>query len=351
MEDKSRELLKRLLPSEWIVRRIAQDYGVDAEVEVVDGEAVTGERIWIQLKAQRLIRRRVWKFTPRVEMPSEVSQDGTLAVEYIQVRVDTHLLKYALQCPFPLILMVADLTNEQLYWVSLRDEVLVKLDRRSPSWREQTTVTLKIPASNELSLDSVTNYYGIRWYAREPARLFALSCLQHYVHEFQYMRNVLPAEFADWDRGPEGIMDFVWPPFPRERISYELGRMKDSIAHALGFEILFGDKGVDVFRNLAPYEFTAIAPQLRAVVKVLDNVIAQFKEDKEFLSILATELHSIEHAFTLMSLASSMYHELRAKFLLTEHAAVWITLSKASGLTASAPRFPFNWAYEEVAYP
>jgi hypothetical protein len=88
-----------------------------------------------------------------------------------------------------------------------------------------------------------------------------------------------------------------------------------------------------------------------AVVGVLDNVTTQFREGKEFLSIFTPELHSIEHAFHLLSLASSMYHELRSKFLLTEHAAVWIVLSKASGLAATVPRFPFDWEYEQTAVP
>jgi hypothetical protein len=246
MEDQSWLLLQQLLPSSWIMRRCSKDYGVDAEVEIVDAGAVTGERVWIQLKARRCIPRRIWRFKPRIELDPEITQDGSLSVEYVQARVDTRLLEYALQCPFPLLLMEADLSTRQVYWLPLRDDILVSVDKRCPQWRAQRNVTLKIPSWNELLRDREFDHYGIRWYGREPARLFALSCLQHYFHEFQYMRNVLPREFANGD--PLGMVDFVWSPFPRERVEYELRRMKDAIEHALRFEVLFGKTGIEIFQ-------------------------------------------------------------------------------------------------------
>ncbi|MBL8237299.1 MAG: hypothetical protein JNM66_07770 [Bryobacterales bacterium] len=146
-------------------------------------------------------------------------------------------------------------------------------------------------------------------------------------------------------------MDFVWPSYPRERIEYELQRIKDAIEHALAFEVLFGKKGIEIFHSLAPHQVPAIIPQLEAVVPVIDNIITQFREQTEFLSMFTPELHSVTHAFNLLSVACTMYHELRSKFLLTEHAAVWIVLSKASGLPVTVPRFPFNWEYENTAIP
>jgi len=37
MEEESEQLLKNLLPSHWLVRKIEKDYGVDYEIEIVDG--------------------------------------------------------------------------------------------------------------------------------------------------------------------------------------------------------------------------------------------------------------------------------------------------------------------------
>jgi tetratricopeptide (TPR) repeat protein len=52
LEDLSRLALREVLPPSWIVRDLPQDYGLDAEVEIVTAEgAVTGRRFNVQLKA------------------------------------------------------------------------------------------------------------------------------------------------------------------------------------------------------------------------------------------------------------------------------------------------------------
>lgn len=50
LEDLSYVAFKRRLPPAWIVRRLSHDYGVDAELEVVRDQVVTGRRALIQLK-------------------------------------------------------------------------------------------------------------------------------------------------------------------------------------------------------------------------------------------------------------------------------------------------------------
>jgi hypothetical protein len=47
MEDQADQLIRRLLPGEWIVRNIQKDYGVDLEIEIVDRDFVTGSRVWV----------------------------------------------------------------------------------------------------------------------------------------------------------------------------------------------------------------------------------------------------------------------------------------------------------------
>lgn len=51
LEDQSYLAFKKRLPPAWIVRRLSHDYGVDAELEVVQDRVVTGRRALIQLKA------------------------------------------------------------------------------------------------------------------------------------------------------------------------------------------------------------------------------------------------------------------------------------------------------------
>ncbi|WP_143815233.1 DUF4365 domain-containing protein [Maribacter sedimenticola] len=52
MEEESFFELRKILPSEWVIREKPKDYGVDAEVEIFDSDGTyTGIVFWIQLKA------------------------------------------------------------------------------------------------------------------------------------------------------------------------------------------------------------------------------------------------------------------------------------------------------------
>jgi hypothetical protein len=50
LETLSRQHLERILPPEWVCRRVEDDYGLDLRVEIVAGDRVTGREFFIQLK-------------------------------------------------------------------------------------------------------------------------------------------------------------------------------------------------------------------------------------------------------------------------------------------------------------
>ena len=52
IEDQSRIAFERLLPTEWVYRKVHPDYGIDGVVEIFDGEGhSTGRQFNVQLKA------------------------------------------------------------------------------------------------------------------------------------------------------------------------------------------------------------------------------------------------------------------------------------------------------------
>ena len=50
IEDKSEDILKRLIPSEWVLRKLHPDYGIDYLVEIFEQTRATGGHFFIQLK-------------------------------------------------------------------------------------------------------------------------------------------------------------------------------------------------------------------------------------------------------------------------------------------------------------
>ncbi len=170
IETESENIFRNSLPSEWIIRKIETDYGVDYEVEIVDVEVVTGNRFWVQLKGTRAINIRKNK----------------LNAEYIAYRVNPNLLEYALRCSYPLLICIVDVSDPEVYWMPLRNWITARLDNINFNWRNQGSVTVRIPSSNTFTHEATSDHYGLLWFAMEPARMYSFATLATYNHELQY---------------------------------------------------------------------------------------------------------------------------------------------------------------------
>lgn len=129
-EDVSKQVLERKIPSEWILRDIEPDYGIDKSLEIVDNEIVTGKEVFIQLKG--------------TDVPS-IHHDS------ISFRLKTEHLKYYLKRDSPVLLVVVDLNEEICYWSFLHQYAYDTLNIKNPSWVEQQTVTIRIPLNQQVS--------------------------------------------------------------------------------------------------------------------------------------------------------------------------------------------------------
>lgn len=126
----ARQILERRIPSEWILRKIDPDYGIDESLEIVEDKNVTGKEILIQLK-------------------------GTKAIDihgnYISFRLKTDCLKYYLKKDMPVFLVVVDVIKENCYWLFLQQYVFDVLNIKKPSWVDQQTITIRIPIEQQVS--------------------------------------------------------------------------------------------------------------------------------------------------------------------------------------------------------
>jgi hypothetical protein len=187
MEDASEQVLKSALPAEWIVRPIAKDYGVDYEIELVDQDVVSGNRIWVQLKSAEKVERRTARYKVADKFPDLKSDgNGNICAEYVSFSLSIKEIEYSQKCHFPLLLVLVDLSDGEAYWVPIRDEVNHNLNLPEIHRSKQKSATLRIPVWNSLSAERKRDYSGLRWFALEPGRMYAFSILHHFYHEFQY---------------------------------------------------------------------------------------------------------------------------------------------------------------------
>lgn len=335
METESENLLRTILPSEWIVRSIMHDYGVDFEIEIVDQHSVSGNRIWIQLKSVYNLSSRVKKFNmDDIDKTVLPTPSDFIEVEYFPFSIETKELIYALRCAFPLLLFVADLGKKEIFWLPIRDEIIGSLSYRNPKWRSQKTVTLQIPEWNKISWENAHDYPGLRWYAYEPARMYSFAIIHYYYHEFQYTGRLSGYEIG------EGFIDHG----EQEELIDSLNLAKNYIIAALEQDVLFGSNGIDFFiKYTNSVQVVPIAIQMKEALLAVEIAFDLIqKEDYDYMS-MGFFLGKVEHAIKLLSTAISSYQGYRQRFLLTASTAVVRLVQMHYGIEGS-PTFPLKRA-------
>jgi len=301
IEDESEAIFKSFLPNEWIVRKIPKDYGVDYEVEIVEGDVVTGNRFWFQLKGTDSIAIRTHRFTIPENFREDFGGREYLDAKYVAFKADVKLLEYSLRCDFPLLLGVVDVPGKEVYWLPLGDEIAVNEEPNNPDWREQQSVTVRIPLHNNFSEEKKRDYYGLRWYAMEPARMRAFALLHHYYHELQY-----ESRLSGYVIG-EGFIDHG----EEAELIQSLRVAKSYLQMALHLDCLFGDRGLDIYIGMTK-------PLMEEGLKACDQLLQDIPEGRVSFLPTAILIGKVSHAVNLMSTCISMYQEFKKKFLFTE---------------------------------
>jgi hypothetical protein len=276
------------------VRRVPKDYGVDLEVELVDQEFVSGNRIWCQVKATTNLRR----------TPLRVSGGRRLLVPTLAV--DTRLLLYSLRCPFPLLLFVCDLGNADVFWIPLRDHVDACLQKKKPRWRECHSVSVRLPPWNNLRKENENGFYGLRWYALEPARMIAFARLHAIHHELQYQARLDGYEIGD------GCVDSEC------ELSRSVDYAHDALIRAVAIDVLFGTNGIDAYR-VDGGEHT-IGARLKVAIQSLAEVRAKLPSGSYSFHTLSHLLGRGCIGVSLLSTAIAHYDRFRERFVLSDGA-------------------------------
>lgn len=151
-------IVKRKLPREWVIRELTPDYGLDLDVELFEkenGKIVTlGERLYIQVKGT----------TKAIYEDVQIDTGSSKATKKcLSFSLDTALLRLVERVgdSLPILLAVADINTEDVFFVSLNDYVNFVLGDDN-KWRLQETKTVKIPCENMIESVELLRWYAIR---------------------------------------------------------------------------------------------------------------------------------------------------------------------------------------------
>ncbi|WP_374378664.1 DUF4365 domain-containing protein [Dongia sp.] len=193
-EDKSQLLLNSLLPQEWVVRKLHPDYGVDLSIEVFErnehGIPTMGEFLFVQLKASERVAHQRIKILERqnVEKILDTGQGKhAFSIDVISFQIDLDTIDNSrLMGPStPLLLLLADLRDDEIYFVCLTDYYDKIIEPQSQVSSGQRFISVKIPSSNKLS--DPGSLQTLRLYAAR-AKLYAMFNLaQFQFRESKYL--------------------------------------------------------------------------------------------------------------------------------------------------------------------
>jgi len=297
--DEAVAILTGLLPSEWISRTIQKDYGLDLEVELVDGDEVTGARLWFQVKGTRRLKRiRSIPYSIHAARPSRPAQQPK---ECISFEIETKMLEYSLRCDFPVLLAVVDVRRNAAYWLPLRDHVEIVLDHQKPRWAEQQTVSLSIPLENSLVLDRECDWEGLRWYASEMARMRAFVILN-------VNQRFAECECKEINRIAESPEEVT---IDERILARSIYIARTYLARTLATECLFGPRGVDFVEVM-------IEGQLRSALKASDTALTLLAGGDYEYRRLRVLMCCIEHGIRAMAECVFAYQAVKRRFLFSD---------------------------------
>jgi hypothetical protein len=159
----ARRRVASALPDEWVERELTgRDYGIDLLVELFEGARSTGSSLLLQIKG----RDSRWPEMAELITPFPV-----------------RTLRYAETITTPVLGVFCPIRepSPSFGFLWLQEYIQVVLDRARPGWRDQRTVTLRIPAENRVPGADVR----LKWIAAYPQRLRALGQLARIQHELQ----------------------------------------------------------------------------------------------------------------------------------------------------------------------
>ncbi|PWB50543.1 MAG: hypothetical protein C3F13_16455 [Anaerolineales bacterium] len=132
LDDESRQFIRQMFPSEWIIENGYKDYGIDLVVEIVINGNVSGAHFLLQLKGTDSL---------------EILKSG-----YISYSCNTSTLQYFLQRTELVIFSIYDSKEKVGYWIWIQDFIRNNL---KTDWCNQITATIRIPMQYKLDQKAV----------------------------------------------------------------------------------------------------------------------------------------------------------------------------------------------------
>lgn len=197
MEDESYQVIKKQLPKEWVIREFNRpDYGIDLVIELFDkideyNSETLGEFIYVQVKSVKsidVIKKQIFYVGNVAKGVWREDKSQYAEIDAIKYVFDTDSI-YTIQslgASVSVLLFVADLSTENVYFICINDYIDKILLPKNPGYTNQGSITITIPALNNLHEKAILNN-AFKFYGKRAKLLAAFSKFAYQKNEIGYI--------------------------------------------------------------------------------------------------------------------------------------------------------------------
>lgn len=174
MENTSIQLIKWVLPKEWVIQEYTPDYGIDLRIEIFEdikgnGIEALGEFVLAQVKSVGKTNIEKIQIRTRENIakgPLSYTSDKVEEIEVFKYSLDTStiLTIQSMGAAVPVFLLYVTLDTQRVFFINLTDYIDKILIPEDPNFINKKSKTLFIPVKNEINSEPV-NFFPLRFSA------------------------------------------------------------------------------------------------------------------------------------------------------------------------------------------
>ena len=197
MEDESYQIIKKVIPKEWVIRDFNRpDYGIDLVIElfekVNDQVAETlGEYLYVQVKSVTktdIKKKKIYPVSNVAKGNWNEDKSEFIEIDVIKYVIDTDSV-YTIQRvggSVSVLIFVVDLNTENVYFTCLNDYIDKIILPKNSNYTSRESLTLTIPIANNLKNIEVSKR-AMMFYGKRSKLLAALSVFAYQKNEIAHI--------------------------------------------------------------------------------------------------------------------------------------------------------------------
>lgn len=218
--DKAIEIIKAILPKEWVIRTITPDYGIDLLIELFDFvdasnevSETLGEFLFVQVKGTTRLERKNIRIHPVYNVAKakwKENEKEYMEVEVVNYSIDTSLLDTVRRVGTSVCVMlfVVDVDENVIFSICLNDLIDKYLQPKNPQYRTQRTVTIPIPTDNKID-GSFESLVPLRLYAKRSKLYSAFTIIRYQLKEIKREISQPDISFLDENADKDQLLEHV----------------------------------------------------------------------------------------------------------------------------------------------